>query len=130
MSQPLSPIGSDWPCQVKTPGSHDWERTAARWLRDLLPARYAGYSTLTRHHILLARHAQLQVQHEIRAVRVALQTCRAELPALGVSETVIEKTIRLYAIELEQLNRLARGVRLITEALLAGADAQPRRSPL
>jgi hypothetical protein len=127
-SQIYTPLSPDWPCQVKAPGSHDWERTAARWLRDLLPARYAGYSTLTRHHILLARHAQLQLQHEIRAVRVALQTSRAELPTLGVSDAIIESTIRLYAIELEQLNRLARGVRLITEALLAGTDVQRRRS--
>ncbi|HET6859393.1 MAG TPA: hypothetical protein VFH94_20175 [Streptomyces sp.] len=125
-----SSISSDWPCQVKAPGSPDWERTAARWLRDLLPARYAGYSTLTRHPILLARHAQLQIQHEIRAVRVALQTCRAELPTLGVAETVIEGTIRLYAVELEQLDRLARSVRLITEALLAGSRPQRRRSHL
>lgn len=123
MSQILSPISPDWPCQVKVPGSHDWERTAARWLRDLLPARYAGYSTLTRHPVLLARHAQLQVEHEIRAVRVALRTCRAELPTVGVAEAVIEGTIKMYAVELEQLSRLARAVRLITEALLAGTGA-------
>ncbi|MGW0564132.1 hypothetical protein ACWDZ4_26885 [Streptomyces sp. NPDC003016] len=121
MPQTLSPTGPDWPGQVKAPGSQDWERTAARWLRDLLPARYAGYSTLTRHHVLLARHAQLQVEHEIRAVRVALRTCRAELPVLGVSEKAIESTIQLYAVELEQLDRLARSVRLITGALLADA---------
>ncbi|MFI1393691.1 hypothetical protein [Streptomyces sp. NPDC020681] len=127
MSQTYTPIGSDWPYQVNAPGTPDWERTAARWLRDLLPARYAGYSTLTRHNILLARHAQLQLQHEIRAVRTALQTCRAELPTLGVSDQVIESAIRLYAVELEQLNRLARGVRLITEALLAGSQPQRRR---
>ncbi|WP_037647853.1 hypothetical protein [Streptomyces flavidovirens] len=129
MSPTLSRISPDWPCQVKAPGSHDWERTAARWLRDLLPARYAGYSTLTRHPVLLARHAQFQVEHEIRAVRVALRTCRAELPALGVSETVIEGTIKLYAVELEQLNRLARAVRLITEALLAGSGAGAGTGP-
>lgn len=126
MSQTLSPTSPDWPCQVKTPGSHDWERTAARWLRDLLPARYAGYSTLTRHPVLLARHAQLQIQHEMRAVRVALQTSRAELPTMGVAETVIENTIRLYALELEQLGRLARGVRLVGDAGRTGG-AGPRR---
>ncbi|WP_369696704.1 hypothetical protein [Streptomyces sp. XD-27] len=49
---------------------------------------------------------------------MALRTARAELPGLGVAETVIEGTIRMYATELEQLNRLACGVRLITEALL------------
>ncbi len=37
-----SPISSDWPCQVKTPGSYDWERSAAKWLRELVPARYAA----------------------------------------------------------------------------------------
>ncbi|MFF3290384.1 hypothetical protein [Streptomyces sp. NPDC003023] len=127
MSQILSPISPDWPCQVKAPGSHGWERTASRWLRDLLPARYAGYSTLTRHPAVLARHAQLQIQHEARAVRVALQTSRAELPTLGVAESVIENTIRLYAVELEQLGRLARGVRLVGDALVAGSGAQRRR---
>ena len=29
--------GPDWPCQVKTPGSYDWERSAAKWLRELVP---------------------------------------------------------------------------------------------
>ncbi|MFG2292142.1 hypothetical protein [Streptomyces sp. NPDC048603] len=124
-AQPVrTALSPDWPCQVKAPGTHDWERTAARWLRDLLPARYAGYSTLTRHHVLLARHAQLQVQHEIRAVRVALHTSRQELPALGVAEGVIENSIRMYAVELEQLNRLARGIRLVSEAL-ARPSARP-----
>ncbi|MGR8010759.1 hypothetical protein [Streptomyces hypolithicus] len=133
MSPTLSSISPDWPCQVKTAGSPDWERSAARWLRDLLPARYAGYSTLTRHHVLLARHVQIQIEHEARAVRTALQTCRAELPAFGVSEAVIENTIKLYAVELEQLSRLARGVRLISEALQAGAGVgarSPRRRGL
>lgn len=114
----------DWPLQVKRPGNHDWERTAVRWLRDLLPARYAGYVTLTRSPVLLARHAQLQVQHELRAVRVALQTSRAELPALGVAEAVIENSIRMYAVELEQLARLARGIRLVTDALTQAAAAR------
>ncbi|MEW2634108.1 hypothetical protein AB0903_21285 [Streptomyces sp. NPDC048389] len=127
MSQTLSTTSPDWPCQVKTPGSHDWERSAARWLRDLLPARYAGYSTLNRHPVLLARHAQLQVQHEMRAVRVALHTSRAELPPLGVAEAVIENTIRMYAVELEQLGRLARGVRLVGDALLTGGGTHRRR---
>ncbi|GAA4791548.1 hypothetical protein [Streptomyces sanyensis] len=126
-----SAVGPDWPCQVKSPGTHDWERTAARWLRDLLPARYAAYSPLTRHHLILARHARIQLEHEIRAVRVALQTCRAELPPLGVAEAVIENTIRMYAAELEQLGRLARSVRLVTEALLAeaGPSVPRRRAP-
>ncbi|MGW5851727.1 hypothetical protein ACWFQ8_27905 [Streptomyces sp. NPDC055254] len=117
----------DWPLQVKAPGTHDWERTATRWLRDLLPARYGGYLTLNRHPAILARHAQLQLQHEMRAVRVALQTSRAELPMLGVAESVIENAIRMYAVELEQLSRLSRAVRLVTDALQVNATAQRRR---
>jgi hypothetical protein len=120
-------LSPDWPLQVKSPGTHDWERTATRWLRDLLPARYGGYLTLTRHPALLARHVQLQLQHEMRAVRVALHTCRAELPMMGVAESVIEHTIRMYAIELEQLSRLSRGARLVSEALLVRTPAQRRR---
>ncbi|MFD3548629.1 hypothetical protein ACFWUW_24015 [Streptomyces sp. NPDC058655] len=114
----------DWPMQVKPPGTHDWERTATRWLRELLPARYASYLTLNRHPAILVRHVQLQLQHEMRAVRVALQTSRAELPTLGVADSVIENTIHMYAVELEQLSRLARGVRLVDDALKA---AQRRR---
>ncbi|MBT2450708.1 hypothetical protein J7F03_27280 [Streptomyces sp. ISL-43] len=117
----LTTHSPDWPCQVKRPGSHDWERTATRWLHDLVPARYAGYATLTRSPVLLARHAQLQVQHEMRAVRVALETSRAELPGLGVAEAVIETSIRMYAGELRQLARLARAVRLVGDALAHGA---------
>jgi len=52
-----SPITSDWPCQVKTPGSFDWERSAVRWLRELVPTRYASYPALIKHPVLLARHA-------------------------------------------------------------------------
>ncbi|CAM5340935.1 hypothetical protein [Streptomyces fumanus] len=107
----------DWPCQVKTPGSFDWERSAVRWLRELVPARYGGYPALLRHPVLLARHAQLQVQQEIRVARTALQTARADLPRLGLPESVIEHTIKLYAAELRQLQHIARSVRAVTEAL-------------
>ncbi|MEU6549381.1 hypothetical protein ABZ915_03695 [Streptomyces sp. NPDC046915] len=108
----------DWPCQVKTPGSYDWERSAARWLRELVPARYGSYPVLIRHPVLLARHAQIQVQQEIRVARTALQTARAELPTLGLPESVIEHTIKMYAAEVLQLQHIARSVRAVTEALV------------
>lgn len=111
-------LGPDWPCQVKTPGSYDWERSAAKWLRELVPARYASYPALMRHPVLLARHAQIQVQHEIRVARTALQTSRADLPGLGLPESVIEHTIKLYAAELLQLQHIARSVREVTQALV------------
>ncbi|AWT46986.1 MULTISPECIES: hypothetical protein [Streptomyces] len=108
----------DWPCQVKAPGTYDWERSAAKWLRELVPARYAGYPALIRHPVLLARHAQIQVQHEIRVARTALQTARADLPRLGLPESVIEHTIKLYAAEVMQLQHIARSVRSVTQALV------------
>lgn len=110
--------GPDWPCQVKTPGSYDWERSAAKWLRELVPARYASYPALMRHTVLLARHAQIQVQHEIRVARTALQTARADLPSLGLPESVIEHTIKLYAAEVLQLQHIARSIRAVTQALV------------
>lgn len=110
-------ISSDWPCQVKTPGSYDWERSAVRWLRELVPARYASYPALLRHPVLLARHAGIQVQHEIRVARTALQTARADLPRLGLPESVIEHTIKMYAAEVLQLQHIARSVRAVTQAL-------------
>ncbi|GGZ84706.1 hypothetical protein GCM10010389_23780 [Streptomyces echinoruber] len=111
-------ISPDWPCQVKTPGSYDWERSAVRWLRELVPARYAGYPAFIRHPVLLARHAELQVQQEIRVARTALQTARADLPRHGMPESVIEHTIKLYAAEVLQLQHIARSVRAVTRALV------------
>ncbi|WP_329551321.1 hypothetical protein [Streptomyces sp. NBC_00696] len=111
-------ISQDWPCQVKTPGSYDWERSAAKWLRELVPARYASYPAFIRHPVLLARHAQIQVQHEIRVARTALQTARADLPGIGLPESVIEHTIKLYAAEVLQLQHISRSVRAVTEALV------------
>ncbi|MCT9144392.1 hypothetical protein ACWKT3_18225 [Streptomyces violaceus] len=117
-------ISPDWPCQVKTPGSYDWERSAARWLRELVPTRYGGYPVFIRHPVLLARHAQIQVQQEIRVARTALQTARADLPGLGLHEGVIEHTIKLYAAEVMQLQHIARSVRAVTQALVE-ANRQP-----
>lgn len=111
-------LSPDWPCQVKSPGSYDWERSAAKWLRELVPARYASYPAFIRHPVLLARHAQIQVEHEIRVARTALQTARADLPRLGLHEGVIEHTIKLYAAELMQLQHIARSVRAVTRALV------------
>ncbi|MBT2411209.1 hypothetical protein J7I94_11635 [Streptomyces sp. ISL-12] len=115
--------GPDWPCQVKHPGSYDWERSAVRWLRELVPARYAGYPALIRHPVLLARHAHLQVQQEIRVARTALQSARADLPRLGLPESVIEHTIKLYAAEIGQLQHIARSVRAVTTALSDGGGS-------
>jgi hypothetical protein len=78
-----------------------------------------------KHPVLLARHAQIQVQHEIRVARTALQTARAELPALGLHESVIEHTIKMYAAEVLQLNHIARSVRAVTQALV---DHHPARN--
>ncbi|WP_075779466.1 hypothetical protein [Streptomyces acidiscabies] len=119
MSLTTTRLSPDWPRHVKTPGSYDWERSAVKWLRDLVPARYAGYPALLRHPVLLARHAHLQVQQEVRVARTALQTARADLPALGLHEAAIEHTIKMYADELTQLQHLARGVRAVAEALAA-----------
>ncbi|MHB9857239.1 hypothetical protein [Streptomyces sp. YIM S03343] len=117
-------LSSDWPCQVKTPGSYDWERSAVKWLRELVPARYASYPALMRHPVLLARHAQIQVQQEIRVARTALQTARADLPRLGMPESVIEHTIKLYAAEVLQLQHIARSVRAVTDALVGRSTAR------
>ncbi|MFF4350138.1 hypothetical protein [Streptomyces sp. NPDC001530] len=124
MALTYSPITSDWPCQVKTPGSYDWERSAVKWLRELVPTRYASYPVLLKHPVLLGRHAQIQVQHEIRVARTALQTARAELPSLGLHEGVIEHTIKLYAAEVLQLQHIARSIRAVTQALADNAVAR------
>ena len=122
-------ISPDWPCQVKMPGTYDWERSAARWLRELIPARYGSYPAMIRHPVLLARHAQIQVHQEIRVARTALQTARAELPVLGLPESVIEHTIKLYAAEVMQLQHIARSVRAVSEALDCSVPAVHSNNP-
>ncbi|MGC4984009.1 MULTISPECIES: hypothetical protein [unclassified Streptomyces] len=124
MALTYSPITSDWPCQVKTPGSFDWERSAVKWLRELVPSRYASYPVLHKHPVLLARHAHLQVQQEIRVARTALQTARSELPGLGLQEGVIEHSIKMYAAEVMQLQHIARSIRAVSQALID--HAHPR----
>ncbi|EGX56325.1 hypothetical protein SZN_28353 [Streptomyces zinciresistens K42] len=126
MTMPLTTtrITPDWPCQVKTPGSYDWERSAAKWLRELVPARYASYPAFLRHPVLLARHAQIQVQNEIRVARTGLQTARADLPAMGVPESVIEQSIKMYAAEIMQLQHIARSVRAVSQALVERGTAR------
>ncbi|GGK61049.1 hypothetical protein GCM10010094_21940 [Streptomyces flaveus] len=127
MSLTYSPISTDWPRQVKTPGNRDWERSAAKWLRELVPSRYGSYPLLIREPVLLARHAQIQLQQEIRVVRTALHSARAELPSMGMPESVIEHTIKLYAAELTQLNHIARAVRVVTQALVDGNSGRTGR---
>jgi hypothetical protein len=89
-----------------------------------VPSRYASYPALIKHPVLLARHAQIQVQHEIRVARTALQTARAELPALGLHEGVIEHTIKMYAAEVLQLQYIARSIRAVSQALVDGNTAR------
>ncbi|MFJ1705602.1 hypothetical protein [Kitasatospora sp. NPDC088346] len=113
--------GPDWPGQISPFGTPGWERSAARWLRDLLPARYSSYGTMTGQYTVLARHVQLQLQHEQRALKVGLHTARVDLRAMGMSDQVIEQTIRLYATELGVLHDTARSVRLVTRALMNGS---------
>ena len=88
-----------------------------KWLRELVPSRYASYPVLHKHPVLLARHAQLQVQQEMR-IPTALQTARSELPGLGLHEGVIEHTIKLYAAKLTQLQHIARSIRTVSQALV------------
>ncbi|MFF7242078.1 hypothetical protein [Streptomyces collinus] len=108
---------TDWPNYVKKPGTRDWQRSAIEWLRQLLPARYATYPTLSRFPVLLARQAQIQVQQEEQMTRIALRTARAELPRMGVPESVIEHMITMHLLELSQLQKTARSVQAVSSAL-------------
>lgn len=111
-------ITPDWPCQVKTPGPTTGNARPRSGCASWCSARYASYPALIRHPVLLARHAQIQVQNEIRVARTALQTARADLPALGMPESVIEHTIKMYAAEVMQLQHIARSVRAVSQALV------------
>ena len=117
-------IGSDWPCQVKAPGSYDWERSAAKWLRELVPARYASYPALLRHPVLLARFAAGHVAAGVNAAREGLRTARAELRDLLPPEAV-EAALAAYDREGRRLVRAGREVALV-DAALRGERHVPR----
>ncbi|WP_218043274.1 hypothetical protein [Embleya hyalina] len=101
-----------------------WERTAVAWLWDLCPPGYRSHDVLRRHPLILTRMALQHVGAALAAARHGYGTARSDL-ATTVPATVLEQTLRLYALEGARAAATERAVRLVGEAL-AGERWEPR----
>ena len=105
-----------WPSEVPPPGVPGWEDYAARWLLDLCPPEYRGYSGLRRHVVVLARFAVLHVEGMQTAVRRGLSEGRTALRDV-VDADVVERAMATWAREEARLSAVRRSVGLVEEAL-------------
>ncbi len=92
----------------RDPQQLDWERSATKWLRDLVPSttrttRCSGSTPCCR------RRRMSECGARSGSPGPPCRPARAELPALGLHESVIEHTIKMYAAEVLQLNHIAQG---------------------
>lgn len=105
-----------WPAAVLPPGVEGWEESAARWLLDVCPPEYRGYSGLRRHVAVLARFAVLHVEAMQAAARRGVSEGRTALRDVADSD-VVERAIATWQVEQARLVGLRREVGLVEEAL-------------
>ncbi|MDX3764018.1 hypothetical protein [Streptomyces sp. AK02-04a] len=105
-----------WPAEVMRPDLPDWERTAIKWLWELLPAHHRDQWLLVTHPHLLARQAYRQVEGEIYMLRYR-GSSHSELASLRLSPGVIEEIILLDAEEFHRLLRVKEEIRMVARAL-------------
>lgn len=105
-----------WPREVMHPALIGWEKTALKWLWELLPAYHRENWMLVSYPRLLVRQACRQVDSQIYMLR-RKPTSYSELQALGVSPKVIERVIRLDAVEVSRLGRVRDEIRMVAKVL-------------
>jgi hypothetical protein len=110
----IVPLG--WPAEVPPPGAPGWDDVAGRWLLDLCPPEYRGYSGLRRHLVVLARFAVLHVEGMQTAVRRGLSEGRTSLRDVADPD-VVERAMATWACEEARLSAVRRSAGLVEEAL-------------
>ncbi|CAL9462637.1 hypothetical protein SUDANB121_02683 [Nocardiopsis dassonvillei] len=111
--QSLSP---DWPASVHPPGSDSFERTAAVWLFDLLPADYRLHGVLRRHPVALSRLARHHLAAVLAATREGYRTARVDLSG-HLPPHAIEQVMRAYQAEGRRTAAVLRSVEAVDAAL-------------
>jgi hypothetical protein len=108
-----------WPAELPPPGAAGWQRKAIGWLYDLCPPDHRGYSVLQRWPVLLARVAAENVTAAAEACRHGAATARADLREIGTGmpPEAVDDLLAMYEREALRLERAARGVRLVGQAL-------------
>ncbi|MBA2639354.1 MAG: hypothetical protein H0U77_05050 [Nocardioidaceae bacterium] len=105
-----------WPAAVLPAGVAGWEDSAARWLLDVCPPEYRGYSGLRRHVVVLARFAVLHVEAMQAAATRGVSEGRTGLRDVADAD-VVERAVATWQHELARLSGLRREVGLVEEAL-------------
>jgi hypothetical protein len=109
-------VPAGWPAPVLPPGVDGWEDSAVRWLLDVCPPEYRGYSGLRRHVVVLARFAVLHVEAMQAAARRGVSEGRTALRDVADPD-VVERAIATWQVEQARLVGLRREVGLVEEAL-------------
>ena len=114
MERAVRPPG--WPAQVLPAGVDGWEESAVRWMLDLCPPEFRGYSGLRRHPTVLARFTALHVEGMQSASRRGLAEGRTALREVAEPD-VIAKSLATWELEIARLVGVRRAVGLVEDAL-------------
>jgi hypothetical protein len=126
-----------WPDDVHPPRSPGFERTAVRWLLDVVPPDYRQHGVLIRHPVALATLARHHVAACIEGARDGYRSARAEL-GKDLPPDSLAAVLTAYQAEGRRLVATARAVELVGRALtgetfvsqLAGARTSGRTRPV
>lgn len=129
-------IPPGWPDAVHPPGSPGFERTAVRWLLDVVPPDYRQHDVLLRHPVALATLARHHVAACVEGARDAYRSARAEL-GKDLPPEGLTAVLAAYQSEGRRLVATAGSVELVAGALrgeryvsqLAGARPVGRGRP-
>ncbi len=118
------------------PGSPGFERTAVRWLLDVVPPDYRQHGVLVRHPVALATLARHHVTACVEGARDGYRSARAEL-GKDLPPGSLAAVLTAYQAEGRRLVATAQAVELVGRALrgemfvsqLAGARTSGRTRP-
>jgi hypothetical protein len=105
-----------WPERVRPPGADGWREQAVEQLLESCPPEFRGLPLLTRHPWVLAVFAARSVSGQQSVARAAVAEVRAELDG-RVEPQVVQAAVDLWQSEAARLERVAREVTLLRQAL-------------
>jgi hypothetical protein len=105
-----------WPDGVQPPGSPGFERTAVRWLLDVVPPDYRQHEVLLRHPVALAALARHHAAACVEGTRAAYRSARAEL-GKDLPPDGMTAVLAAYQAEGRRLVTTAGAVELVSRAL-------------
>jgi hypothetical protein len=101
---------------VHPPGSPGFERTAVRWLLDVVPPDYRQHDVLLRHPLALAALARHHAAACVEGARTAYRSARAEL-GKDLPPDGLTAVLAAYQAEGSRLVATVSAVDLVTRAL-------------